>query len=97
MTASHFSTLMFVLLVGAARFVSGIIGGSVADSTRYPYFAGLLRTYSLSGEFPFMSGGTLIAPDVVLTNAVYIDYYGDDDVLLSFKVRVNATSTKKSE
>lgn len=97
MTASHFSTLMFALLVGAPRVVSGIIGGSVADSTRYPYFAGLLRTYSLSGEFPFMSGGTLIAPDVVLTNALYIDYYGDDDVLLSFKVRVNATSTKKSE
>lgn len=83
-------------MVGGARVVSGIIGGSVADPTRYPYFAGLVLTYSQYGEYTFMTGGTLIAPDVVLANAAYLDDYGDD-VLLSIKARVNATSNKKSE
>ena len=40
-----------------------IIGGSVAPTSRYPYAASLLETSTLSP----VCGGTLIAPDVVLT------------------------------
>jgi len=40
-----------------------IIGGSVTPASRYPYAASLLETSTLSP----VCGGTLIAPDVVLT------------------------------
>lgn len=43
-----------------------IVGGNVADATRYPYFA-LLRLFV--GDAVYRCGGSLIATDVILTAA----------------------------
>ena len=95
MIASRFSpSLLLLLLGGGARVVSGIIGGSVADPTRYPYFCGYVTTYEEIGDKP-ISWGTLIAPDVVLTHASYLMPFGVNDVL-SIKVWVNKTSIEES-
>ena len=93
MTASRFSTFLLVLLVGGARVVSGIIGGYIADPTRYPYITGLINTRAVLGERR-MGAGTLIAPDVVLAEASRVDSY--DDAVLSIRAWVNRTSIKKS-
>ena len=76
--------------------VSGIVGGSVADPTRYPYSCGFLTTYAVAGESTSIRGGTLIAPDVVLTDAGQITPDNDGNAVLSIKVLVNKTSVEKS-
>ena len=91
--ASRFATILLVLLFGGARLVSGIIGGSVADPSRYPYFTGYIVTRNVTGS-KRMHSGILIAPDVVLANAWYMSDYGGG--VLSIKAWVNKTSIKKS-
>ena len=76
--------------------VSGIVGGSVADPTRYPYFCGHVTTREVVGESATIRGGTLIAPDVVLTDAGRITPDFDGNAVLSIKVWVNKTSVEKS-
>ncbi|KAI2512150.1 serine-type endopeptidase [Fragilaria crotonensis] len=61
-----------LLILGGARVVSAIIGGSIADPTRYPYFARVNITRS--DPAVKSGGGTLIAPDVVLTSAARYEY-----------------------
>jgi elastase-2 len=93
MSYSRFRTISLVLLVGGARVVSGIIGGSTADPTRYPYFTRVNVTRS--DPIVTSGGGTLIAPDVVLTDAGRaLDRNGS--AVLSVQVWVNKTSIKES-
>ncbi len=66
--------------MGGVRVVSGIIGGSVADPTRYPYFTRLEVVRSKSETKS--PGGTLIAPDVVLTYAYRLADYDDGDKVI---------------
>ena len=93
MSYSRFRTISFVLLVGGARVVSGIIGGSIADPTRYPYFT----RFSITRSDPIVrtAGGTLIAPDVVLTSGARV-VDRDGSAVLSIQVWVNKTSIKES-
>lgn len=69
-----------------------IIGGSVADATRYPYY-----TYvRIGSEFESTScGGSLIAPDVVLTAAHCLSPFLYD--IPTVDVFVNSTSRKYSD
>lgn len=90
----RFQTISLALLVlGGARVVSGIIGGSVADPTRYPYFT--MVNVSRSDPIVKSGGGTLIAPDVVLTNGRRVMDW-EDSTVLSVQVWVNKTSIKES-
>lgn len=87
--------MLLVLLVGGVRLVSGIMGGSVADADRFPYFTRLNITTSASREGTI--AGTLIAPDVVLTHAFGMTYdLSGDDVIVGIKVWVNKTTREKS-
>ena len=69
-----------------------IIGGSAADATRYPYY-----TYvRLSTEFEAVScGGSLIAPDVVLTAAHCLSAFVFD--VPTVDVFVNSSSKQYSD
>lgn len=94
MTLSRFQTIsLALLLLGGARVVSAIIGGSVADPTRYPYFT----RFNITRSDPFVGsgGGTLIAPDVVLTSAARV-VDRDGSTVLSIQIWVNKTSRKRS-
>jgi serine protease immune response integrator len=72
--------------------VSAIIGGSVADPERYPYYTRVNITYSVSGKKAI--GGTLIAPDVILTIVPWTHYdESDEDVIVEIMAWVNRTST----
>lgn len=84
---------LLLVLLGGARVVSGILGGSIADPTRYPYFT--KYTISRSDNTVESWGGSLIAPDVVLTSASGI-VDREDSTVLSIRVWVNQTSTKES-
>lgn len=84
-----------LLLLGGVRVVSGIIGGSVADPTNYPYFTRLEVVRSKSETKS--PGGTLIAPDVVLTYAYRFAEYGDGDKVVKIKAWVNKSSIEASE
>ena len=68
-----------------------IIGGSVADAQRYPYY-----TYvKISTEYQTATcGGSLIAPDVVLTAAHCLSFTYDTPTVDAF---VNSTSRKYSD
>lgn len=93
LTGNRFHTLFLVFLLAHWRtgVVSGIIGGSVADPTRYPYYTRVNVTYLLSGPIAF--AGTLIAQDVVLTSAPPPHYSGStDDVIVKLMAWVNFTS-----
>jgi hypothetical protein len=50
-----------------------IVGGDMADKTRYPYYAALFRDYTICG-------GSLIRPNVVVTAG---EYYSDATCNLS--------------
>lgn len=80
---SSIQIISLVLLLGGVRVVSGIIGGSVADPTRYPYFTRLEVVRSKSETKS--PGGTLIAPDVVLTYAYRLAEYDDGDKVVKIK------------
>ena len=73
---------------------SRIIGGTIANPRRYPYYT-LVKLYFSGGASGFC-GGSLIAPDVVLTAAHCVS---DDsfDPLSSVELWVNSTSVKYSE
>jgi secreted trypsin-like serine protease len=71
---------------------SRIVGGHVADPTKYPFFAWLNIEYSdWSSSGNTFCGGTLIAPDVVMTAAHCL--YGFDNI----DVWVNATTRAPSD
>ena len=93
---NRFQTLFLVLLVHwRTSVVSGIIGGSVADPTRYPYYTLVNITYSVSGQKTI--GGTLIAPDVVLTIVPWLHFdYTDADVIVEIMAWVNRTSRRET-
>ena len=68
---------------------SRIIGGTRANSTRYPYYT-YLRLFYQSGDVSFC-GGSLVNSDVVLSAAHCIA--SDDDKLVKIKVYVNYTQS----
>jgi secreted trypsin-like serine protease len=65
-----------------------IIGGKVADSTRFPYYT-YVRITSTEGDTS--CGGSLIAPDVVMTAAHCIVPEYDYDTVNAVDVWVNST------
>jgi transmembrane protease serine 9 len=71
---------------------SRIIGGEIANPTRYPYFT--LLFLNLEDDLLNTCGGSLIAPDVVLTNAACL--LPDNATILSIDAFVNYTSTTTS-
>ena len=73
------------------------MGGSAADADRFPYHTRLNVTATVYGEFSV--SGTLIAPDVVLTDAYSVAdglSVSGDDVVLGIKAWVNTTTKEKS-
>lgn len=73
---------------------SRIIGGTIANPRRYPFYT-LVKLYLSSGNSGFC-GGTLIAPDVVLTAAHCVSFDSFDS-LSSVELWVNSSSVKYSE
>ncbi|KAI2504492.1 trypsin-like serine protease [Fragilaria crotonensis] len=65
-----------------------IVGGTVADPTRYPYYTYLVVSYASGG---IACGGTLIAPDVVLT-AAHCVYEREGNSVLKISAWVSRTS-----
>ena len=66
-----------------------IVGGSVANSTRYPYYTYLVVSYPSGG---IACGGTLIAPDVVLTAAHCVYETGNNNTIRKITAWVSRTS-----
>lgn len=71
-------------------YSSRIVGGSIANPSRYPYFAHLrIKTYS----GVFQCGGTLIYPDVVMSAGhCYQDFVELGIEIQSIEVSVNKTT-----
>jgi len=73
-SASTFSPEAATVSLPSAR----IIGGKTTAATRYPYLVSLQKTFRRDGltYYAHICGGTLIAPDVVLTAAHCFDCQG---------------------
>jgi len=61
------AALLAVAAPASAQVRPGLAGGSAADTMRYPFVAALSRT--TGGNRVYFCGGTLIAPDWILTAA----------------------------
>ena len=76
-----------------------VIGGTVADPQRFPYYT-LLKTFTKSGTGS-SCGGTLIAPDVIMTAAHCVegsdDFFGDSSPVLGVDAFVNSTTIQYSK
>ena len=75
---------------------SRVIGGTIANSARFPYYT-FIKSYSQYGDGG-SCGGSLIAPDMVLTAAHCLGSDGfSTSSILGIDVFVNSTTYKYSE
>ena len=75
-----------------------IVGGTIAKTDRFPYFTSVVST-DQDGYY-YLCGGTLIAPDVVMTAAHCLeaeDSSGCEIPIVSVDVFVNSTNVKSSK
>jgi secreted trypsin-like serine protease len=69
---------------------SRIIGGKVANPMRYLYYTNLDITYKFGNTY--FCGGSLVAPEMVLTAAHFIN--STDDRITQITAKVNDTQEK---